>query len=468
MIKKESITPVGKNHFYLLTAVIIFVLCLDVLMVKLPVYSITNRTSELIIGIYATIIIVSIITQFLYFKISLIESKVNFGFFRLSDKNIKSIAMIIQSLIICMMVIVFIQIKFTESYYTELIKYTIIISSSLSIFFLSLLLIRFLSWYRASNNNGLLLFTISTMAIIANSIIIIIFTHYAFLNVFHVMNPFIPSINNMMFNLSGLKNLYLISSAFEFALIWLTSISILKPYSSNIGTVKFWTLMIIPSIYFISKFQFYHFWLSNLLVDSHILSPVSFLRFSSLFEIITVVMGALFFGIAFWTIARRISDNSLKHFIQISGIGLCLLFLSSQITNLFLLPYPPFGLVSISFASISSFLLFIGLYQAALITSRDSVIRSLIRKSAKDELKFIGSIGTSEINYSISSQIKQVVKRFGDKMLEDNTYEIDDLRNDAKEFVKMAVQTLRDKSMTFKDKNNKGTTHDAQGVSDNA
>ncbi len=423
-------------------------------MIKLPVYSITNRTSELIMGIYASILIISIVTQFFYFKMSFLKSDVNFRFFKLRDKHIKSIAVVIQSLIICLMLTVSIQIKFTESYNTEFIKYTIIFSSLLSIFFLSLLFIRFLSWYRASNNNGILLFTVATMAIIVNSALIIIFTHYAFLNVFHEMNPYIPSINNMMFNLTGLKNLYIISSAVEFSLIWLSSISILKPYSSQIGTVKFWCLMIIPNIYFISKFQFYHLWLSNLFVNTHILSPVSFLRFSSLFEVITLVTGALFFGIAFWAVARRISDNLLRHFVQISGAGLCLLFLSTQITNLFLLPYPPFGLVSISFASISSFLLFIGLYHAAIITSRDSVIRSMIRKSAKDELKFIGNIGSSEMNHNITSQIKQVEKRCGTKMLEDDTSEIDDLRNDAKELVKMAMQALKDKSMTINDKNN--------------
>jgi len=463
MNKKGSVTPVGKNQFYILTAVIIFVLCLDVLMIKLPVYSITTRTSDLIMGAFAAILVVSIIAQFLYFKVSSLKNNVSFGFFKLNDTIIKTIAIIIQSLIICFMLTVFIQIKFTESYNTDFIKYTVLASSSLSIFFISLLFLRFLSWYQASYNKTILLFTIATMAIIANSILIIIFTQYAFLNVFPVMNAYIPSINNIMFHISGLKNIYLVSSAVEFALIWLTSVLILKPYSLKIGTVRFWFLMIIPIVYFISKFQFYHFWLSNLLVNTHILSPVSFFRFSSIFDITTLVIGSLFFGISYWIVARRISDDLLRHFVQISGIGICLLFLSSQITNLILLPYPPFGLVSISFASISSFLLFIGLYQAAILTSRDSVIRSLIRKSAKNELRFIGSIGTSEMNYKISSQIKQVVKTFGDKMLEDDTYEIDNLKHDAKNFVNMAVQALREKSMNSNYKNDKGTPDDKRG-----
>jgi hypothetical protein len=138
------------------------------------------------------------------------------------------------------------------------------------------------------------------------------------------------------------------------------------------------------------------------------------------------------------------------------------LFLSSHITSLILLPYPPFGLVSISFAGIASYLLFIGLYQSAIITSRDSVIRSVIYKSADDELKFIGNIGTSEMKYNISSQIRDVVKRFGDKMIRDNTYEINDLKHDAKDFVNMAVRALRDKALASGDKNSKETPNDRQ------
>ena len=451
-----------KNQFFILTAVIIFFLCLDVLMVKLPIYSITNRTSDLILGVFAGILIVSIVSQFIYFKITLGRNKIDFGFFTLSDTMIKYIAVIVQSLIICLILVVFIQINVLEKYYTEFIKYTMILSSLLSTFFISLLFVRFLLWYQASKNNAILLYTLSTGAIIANTILVIIFSYLAFLNVFQVMDPLIPSMNNMMFKLSGLKSMYIISSTVEFVLILLSSILILKPYASNIGRIRIWFLAIIPIVYFLSKFQFYQSWLSNILVGGHILGPVSFFRFLSLFEVTTNVIGSLAFGITFWIISRRISDNLLRHFVQIAAIGICLLFLSSHITNLILLPYPPFGLVSISFAGIASYLLFIGLYQSAIITSRDSVIRSLINKSAENESKFIGSIGTSEMKYNISSQIRDVVKKFGDKMIQDNTYEINDLKHDAKNFVNMAVQALRDKALASDNKISKETPDNKQ------
>ena len=254
------------------------------------------------------------------------------------------------------------------------------------------------------------------------------------------MAPSIPSFTNMMFNMPDLKSAYLISSTVGLVLVWITSILILKPYASVIGSVRFWVLMAIPIIFFINKFQFYQYWLSNLLVDTHILGPVSFFRFSSLFDVSTNVVAALVFGMAYWIVSGRISDRLLRQYVQISGVGICLLVLSNQITNLTLLPYPPFGLISISFAGISSYLLFIGLYQSALIISKDSIVRSLIRKSASDELKFIGNIGTSEMSHNISSQFKQVAKKFGDEIIGNSPYEINDSEHDVKGFVAMALR----------------------------
>lgn len=440
MKQNEYKATTKRSRFLTLTAVIIFVLCLDVMIIKLPMYNFSNRTSDFILGIFTTIVLVSIITQLLYLRITFLKNEINFGFFTLSDTKIKSFAIITQSIIICLLIITWIQIIASQSYYTVLIKYIIVLSSSVSIFFMSLLFMRFISWYQSSKNKTLLLFSVSSMGIIVNSILVIFYSYFILQNVFQIMDPLIPSINNMVIHLPEIKNAYLITSTIAFILIWLSSVLILKPFSSKIGVVRFWLLISIPNIYFISKFHFYQSWLSDFLIGMHILSPISFLRFLSLFDVSTIVLASVVFGVAFWMISKRIPDNSLRRFVQISGIGICLLFLSSQVTNLTLLPYPPFGIVSISFASISSYLLFIGLYQAAIITAKNSVIRSLIHKSAETELRFIGSIGSSEAKHNITSQFKQVVKRYGDEIKADAEFKFDDSEEDVKDFVGMAIK----------------------------
>lgn len=438
MKQKESVATMTKNKFFILTGVTIFILSLDELFIKLPDYSIDTMTSDPILGIFTMITLVSIIIQFLYLRIPLEKNKINFTYFNLSSRIIKSIAVITQSIIITILLTVLFQIMISESYYTSLIKYTILLSTLLSIFFISLLFTRFLSWYKSSKNKVLLFFTFSTIGIIANSILVILFSYFVFLNVFPVMDPLIPSINNMVIHQPGLKNTYVVTSTIAFALIWISSVLILKPYASNLGVIRFWFLMSIPNIYFISKFHFYQFWLSDLLIGTDLFTPLSFLRFLSLLDISTSVLAAIVFGIAFWIISRKILDNSLKQFIQISGIGISLLFLSSQVTTLTLLPYPPFGLVSISFASISGYLLLIGLYHSAMITSKNSVIRSLIHKFANDELRFISSMGSSEMKHNIANQFKQVIKKFGNEIAEMD-YKSNNPEQDVKDFVEMAI-----------------------------
>ncbi len=433
-------SAIEKGQFYILTAVIIFTMCLDVLLVKLPIYSITNRTTDAISGLFAVVLAVTIVAQILYFKISFVKNKIDFGVFKLSDKTLKIIAVTIQSIIIGLMIYVLLQIIFTNSYHTFLIKYTILLSALLSIFFISILLFRFITWYQVSRNTALLLFSTATVAVIVNSVMIIVFSYFALLKTQQVMNPLIPSFTNMMFNLPGLKNAYLTSTTIEFILIWLASILILKPYSSKMGRIRFWSVMIIPIVFFVVNLQFYQSWLSDLLIASELLSPVSYFRFAAIFEVSTNVISALLFGVAYWIVSRKISDNSLRQFVQFSGIGICLLFLSSHITNLTLLPYPPFGLMSISFAGISSYLLFIGLYQSAIITSKDSIIRSLIRKSAGDELRFIGNIGVSEMERNITSQFRQVVRKYGEEIIGDSHQNFTESENDIKGLVSMALK----------------------------
>ena len=440
LTQRVPTSSIKKAQFYILTAVIIFTICLDVLLVKLPIYSITNRTTDAITGVFGIMLVVSIVVQILYLRVSFLKNKINFGFFKLSDKALKTIAIAFQSLIIALMIAVLFQIIFTDSYYTIFIKYIILLSTLLSIFFISLLLYRFISWFKVSKNSTLLFFSIATFAIIGNSIMIIVFSYFALLKIQQVMNPLIPSFTNMMFNLPALKNAYLSSTTVEFVLIWIASILILKPYSSKIGNLRFWSIMIVPIIFFVGNLQFYQSWLSDFLISSELLSPVSYFRFAAIFEVSTNVISALLFGVAYWVISRKISNNSLRQFVQISGIGICLLFLSSHISNLTLLPYPPFGLMSISFASVSSYLLFIGLYQSALITSRDSIIRSLIHKSVGHELGFIGNLGSSEMERNITSQFKQVIGKYGEEIIGDSYQNFKESENDIKGLVSMALQ----------------------------
>ena len=79
-------------------------------------------------------------------------------------------------------------------------------------------------------------------------------------------------------------------------------------------------------------------------------------------SILTRPIGGILFGIAFWTIARNIGNENIKYFMMLSAFGIMLLSISNVDTGIFMLPYPPFGLVTLSFLGISSYLLLVGIY----------------------------------------------------------------------------------------------------------
>jgi hypothetical protein len=74
-----------------------------------------------------------------------------------------------------------------------------------------------------------------------------------------------------------------------------------------------------------------------------------------IFAFSKLVVG-IFFGIAFWIIARSITpDSIIRKYMIISAYGLVLLFISYQVNGIVVTSYPPFGLVTISFMGLASY-----------------------------------------------------------------------------------------------------------------
>ena len=77
--------------------------------------------------------------------------------------------------------------------------------------------------------------------------------------------------------------------------------------------------------------------------------------------------GGILFGVAFWTIVRRLDHSAVRDYMIISAYGMLLLFTSSQPAGLVLSSfYPPFGLPTISYYALSSYLVVLGIYSGAI------------------------------------------------------------------------------------------------------
>ena len=89
----------------------------------------------------------------------------------------------------------------------------------------------------------------------------------------------------------------------------------------------------------------------------------------------------------------------------ISAYGLVLLFVSNQAIVFVNEPYPPFGLMTISFLGLSSYLLLIGTYYSAVSVAQDSKLRQSIRNLAIKESKFLDSIGSAQMEQEILRRV---------------------------------------------------------------
>jgi len=211
---------------------------------------------------------------------------------------------------------------------------------------------------------------------------------------------------------------YTLTGILFFVLTWIATAFLMKHYSRKLGRIKYWILVGMPLAYFLSQFQpLFLFTFTDLRLSD----PVLFGIVYTLIFSISKPLGGVLFGIAFWMVARHLKDSKVKRYLIISACGMCLLFASNQPIGLILTPYPPFGLVTICFMGLASYLLYLGIYSSALSVSEDSRLRQTIRKEAlKESQRFLDAIGTAEMEQEIS---RKVVK-FSEKVkhiMEDET-----------------------------------------------
>ena len=257
----------------------------------------------------------------------------------------------------------------------------------------------FFSWYRFNHNLVVLLYGLAMALIALNGITTLIYLYTGFTD-----NPdLIKSVRSLTGSLAIpnilLSYVYSLTAILFFVLTWIATVLLLGHYSRKLGKIKYWVLVTIPLAYFLSQFQpLFLFTFS----EYRLSDPVLFGVVYTLLFSVSKPLGGVLFGVAFWMISRQLKDNKVKTYLVISAYGMTLLFASNQPTPLVLVPYPPFGLVTICFVGLASYLLYLGIQSSALSVSEDSRLRQSIRKEAfRESQQFLDAIGTAEMEQEI-------------------------------------------------------------------
>ena len=112
----------------------------------------------------------------------------------------------------------------------------------------------------------------------------------------------------------------------------------------RLGTIKFWIIMIVPLLYFLSQFQPL---VTGVLLDYSYGNPMLYSIVYVLTLEVSTPIGGLLFGLAFMLVALRIQNAKVKGYLVISGIGLLLLLISYRPQEIITGPFPPFGILSV-------------------------------------------------------------------------------------------------------------------------
>jgi hypothetical protein len=146
--------------------------------------------------------------------------------------------------------------------------------------------------------------------------------------------------------------------------------------------------------------------------------------------------------------SKDIENIKLKFYLLLTALGIMMLFSSIQISILHILPYPPFGLITLSITPISSYLLLLGLYNSAKSLSYDRKFLLELRRKVKNESNsFLSAIGSAEWNKNLETSINDVLKQIGKEDERDYTLRSDEVRNYVLDVIK---ELKRDKSSSLR------------------
>jgi hypothetical protein len=411
---KTRIMKTLSNYWIVFGVVSVLTVCLvlEVSIVNVSGFS-NQHDSATDIRIFSALGVLSMISQIII--LNFVRTR-NLPF----EKSILRImykAMVLTQLaIIVILVIILIEINFTLSYYLIHLELIFMISSVTAVAVMGLLSYKFVTWLKLNKSWTTSAYLLASLSLSINAIIGIIYVSDQLSYVSDVIQPSPYGGFMMHSHTSSLAVLYTISSGVTFVLFWIGTVLLLQSYRKRLGTIKFWIIMLVPLLYFLSQFQPL---VSSMLLDYSSGNPMLFSIVYVLMLEVSTPIGGILFGLAFMLVARKIQNAKVKGYLVISGIGLLLLLISYRPQEIITGPFPPFGLLSASFMGLSSYLVFFGIYSSAISVSQDSKLRASIRKSVEAEVNFIGNIASAEMTHTITESVFRKVKAVSEMIPQD-------------------------------------------------
>jgi hypothetical protein len=389
---------------------------------------------------FIALFVAYLITQYLILRFVKQKSEGISSKQRFHVKEMHKIVTIVQYVLAAIIAFVILEMLFFSYYDIAMLTITTIVSYSLAVIMMGLLAQRFFSWFRSNKNVVVFLYGLSSATVAINAAFTLLF-------VTNLLAQKPPEVREFLLLVSTfitpgsiidiLDNAFVISSILSFALMWIATSMLL---CRRLGKVRYWIMIGMPLAYFLS--QFVSLFL-NLFAPLLNVEPVSYGILLTLIFTLSKPAGGILFGIAFWIIARKIQNSVVRDYMIISAYGLILLFVSNQAIVLVNAPYPPFGMATISFIGLSSYLVLLGIYSSAISVSEDSKLRQSIRNFAIKDSRLLDSIGTAHMEQEIQKRVLELTKQNQDRMAEESGIQSSLTEEDMKEYLQQVIEEVK-------------------------
>ena len=357
-----------------------------------------------------------------------------------SFKRIKRIInFMIFFIIICFLTIIF-EILISQYYDSILLLLVLVATNAINIVVMSNMASRFFSWYQLRKEPTILIF--ATMCCI---IAITAFITVLFMGTVLIMQPekvdanmqvVLPTIEHGS-TLSIMNYLYYYFAILSYIITWIITSLLLKDYSNKLGKTKYWIMLSLPLVFYLSQLLVTQF---GLFIPEDAEDNFAFQMWFLFFYTPSSLIGGLLFSIPFFLIIRRTKiSKPLENFLRITAYGLILFFAAGSAT-VYHTPYPPYGLITVAVIGPSSYLMALGLYYSARIISRNRTIEGQMKKSDKYS-QFFARLGSAEKEKALT----EIVEEIGKKLPPDDRKVSEELETVDREIVEYLKKFKADK-----------------------
>jgi len=419
-------------------------LFVDLLFTGLPFYGYKTQTSSYTILFFIGEVLIFAIFQYLYLNLvrNMLPRKQNQesprSYFKYIDKGIA----VAQILLIIILVYIIGEIVTSQAYHTILISMVVWISCTSAVLILGTLIFRFIQWFKISHDRLILSYAFAMGLIILNCGVILAYIYTSLESRPNTIPSTRPAVNNAHALQIPLNNAYAVSSFLSFIGLWAATIFSLRGYSGRIGRVKFLLAMSLPMLYFLSQSEFIF---GPFILSHRFLDPITFFRIYTISFDATKLVGGIMFAIPYYLVSRKINDPRVRNYLKLTSIGLILLFLSMQVSSLPLLPYPPFGIIAISFLGISTYLILVGIYGSAISVSEDSMLRKSIRRLVIKQSELLDTFATAQMEQEIQIKVVETTKRLSRYISQETGIESSLKEEDIKKYCKQVLAEIKRK-----------------------